>query len=95
MLEVEALAGEGVGTRACSDGVYTMVIVDPPTVPQAVIPRDAVFLIDISGSMEGTKLEAAKQALSAALHGLVSGDPLPADRLRRPRGSRQCRLRRV
>ncbi len=74
VLEVEALAGVGIGTRACTDGSHTMVIVDPPTIPQATLPRDAVFVIDISGSMGGTKLDAAKQALSAALHGLVSGD---------------------
>lgn len=74
VLEVEAPAGVGVGTRACTDGSYTMVVVDPPKIPQATLPRDAVFVIDISGSMEGTKLDAAKKALSAALHGLVAGD---------------------
>lgn len=74
ILDVEAPAGVGVGTRACTDGAYTMVVVDPPTIPQTTLPRDAVFVIDISGSMEGTKLDAAKKALSAALHGLVSGD---------------------
>ncbi len=74
VLEVEVPAGVGVGTRACTDGSHTMIIVDPPTIPQSTMPRDAVFVIDISGSMGGTKLEAAKQALSAALHGLVAGD---------------------
>lgn len=74
VLDVEAASHVGIGTRACSDGSYTMVVVDPPAIPQATIPRDAVFVIDISGSMQGTKLDAAKKALSAALHGLVAGD---------------------
>lgn len=74
VLEVEALPGAGVGTRACTDGAYTMVVVDPPAIPQSTLPRDAVFVIDISGSMGGVKLDAAKKALSAALHGLVPGD---------------------
>jgi Ca-activated chloride channel family protein len=74
VLEVEALPGTGVGTRACTDGAFTLVVVDPPTIPQTALPRDAVFVIDISGSMGGIKLDAAKKALSAALHGLVPGD---------------------
>lgn len=74
VLEVEAPTGVGVGTRACTDGSHTMVVVDPPSIPQTTLPRDAVFVIDISGSMMGTKLDAARKALSAALHGLVPGD---------------------
>jgi Ca-activated chloride channel family protein len=62
-------------TRAYTDGAYTLVVVEPPgsVLPQA-LPRDAVFVIDISGSMEGTKMDAAKRALTGALHGLMPGD---------------------
>lgn len=67
-------AGE-VTPRAWTDGVHTLVLVGPPALafPQA-IPRDAVFVIDISGSMGGRKIEAARTALRTALRGLVPGD---------------------
>ncbi len=61
--------------RAFTDGAYTLVVVDPPGgVPPAPLPRDAVFVVDISGSMGGGKMEAAKRALVGALHGLLPGD---------------------
>jgi Ca-activated chloride channel family protein len=61
--------------RAVTDGVATMVLVEPPLAdPGPPLPRDAVFVVDISGSMSGEKLQAAKKALVAALHGLVPGD---------------------
>ena len=63
------------GVRAWTDGTHTLVQVDGPTgiVPPA-LPRDAIFVVDISGSMEGTKMDAARRALAAALHGLAPGD---------------------
>jgi hypothetical protein len=39
-----------------------------------MFPRDVVFAVDISGSMEGVKLEAAKLAVITALRGLDAGD---------------------
>lgn len=64
-----------VGARAWTDGQHTVVEVQPPALadPEGM-PRDVVFVVDISGSMSGQKLDAAKAALSAALHGLVIGD---------------------
>ena len=61
--------------RAYTDGQCTLVVACAPRdrVPAAV-PRDAVFVVDISGSMEGVKMTAAKAALTAALHGLLPGD---------------------
>ena len=61
--------------QAWSDGTHTLALVQPPTgLASRPIPRDAVFVVDISGSMGGTKLGAAKRALTAALHGLETGD---------------------
>ncbi len=61
--------------RAYTDGTCTLAVACAPRdrVP-AAMPRDAVFVVDISGSMEGEKMVAAKAALTAALHGLMPGD---------------------
>jgi Ca-activated chloride channel family protein len=63
------------GAHAYTDGTHTLVFVEPPSIeiPEA-LPRDAVFVIDRSGSMRGPKMEAAKLALKSALHGLQAGD---------------------
>ncbi|MCB9673910.1 MAG: VWA domain-containing protein [Alphaproteobacteria bacterium] len=62
-------------SRAWTDGTHTLVAVEPPSValPKA-LPRDAVFVVDISGSMSGVKMRAAKLALKSAVHGLAPGD---------------------
>jgi Ca-activated chloride channel family protein len=61
--------------RAWTDGAYSLVTVEPPMAePSEILPRDVVFVIDISGSMGGSKLEAARRALRTALHGLQTGD---------------------
>lgn len=61
--------------RAWTDGQYTALLVEGPgvaTMPS--VPRDAVFVVDISGSMSGIKMQAAKKAMLTALHGLMPGD---------------------
>lgn len=61
--------------RAWSDGAHSLVVVEPPAdVTAPTLPRDAVFVIDRSGSMSGLKMEAAKLALATAVHGLAPGD---------------------
>ncbi len=60
---------------AFTDGQYTLVTVEAPgRVVAPGFPRDVVLVIDVSGSMEGAKLEAARRAVSTALHGLQLGD---------------------
>ena len=62
-------------TRAWTDGAHTLVLLEPPSgVVAQGLPRDAVFAVDISGSMQGEKLQAAKAAVLGALHGLRTGD---------------------
>jgi Ca-activated chloride channel family protein len=64
--------------RGYTDGAYTLAIIHPPAAPapdvDARVPRDVVLVVDVSGSMEGEKLGAATQAVSAVLHGLDRGD---------------------
>jgi Ca-activated chloride channel family protein len=54
---------------------YALLMVMPPDVPEALgarLPRETVFIIDTSGSMEGSSIEQARQAL---LQGLAKLQP--------------------
>lgn len=63
------------GLAAYTDGEFTVAVFEPPPVAESgEVNRDAVFLVDVSGSMQGVKLDAAKVALKAALHALSPGD---------------------
>ncbi len=62
------------GMRAWTDGTHTLAVIEPPAIAPQAMPRDAFFVVDISGSMGGTKMTAAKTALRTALRGLVQGD---------------------
>jgi len=75
VLAFSTAADNSTGVRAYTDGSHTVVVVEPPSVDMpTALPRDAVFIVDISGSMGGTKMDAAKSALHSALHGLLPGD---------------------
>jgi len=62
--------------RAYTDGERTLVVVDPPAArrPELECPREAVFVLDRSGSMSGGRIGAATRALFAALNGLTDKD---------------------
>jgi Ca-activated chloride channel family protein len=55
---------------------YALLMVAPPEVDRTAprMPREAVFIIDTSGSMEGTSIVQAREALQLALGRLQPGD---------------------
>lgn len=63
-------------TESIDGEPHFLVMVMPPTanVAAPTMPREMIFIIDTSGSMHGTSIGQAKQALSRALDRLNSGD---------------------
>lgn len=63
-------------TEEGPDGLYALLMVVPgdpdPTAPRPA--TDTVFVLDVSGSMGGPSMEQARQALTAAVGELRSGD---------------------
>ena len=75
--------GEGAGMRSqlvCADdadgrsGTFLLTIVPPSTTAVAAKPRDVVFVIDRSGSMDGWKMVAARRAAARMIDTLTSRD---------------------
>jgi hypothetical protein len=53
----------------------TLVLQPPPRIePQALMPRELIFVLDTSGSMSGFPIEKAKQVMSGAINNLRPGD---------------------
>jgi Ca-activated chloride channel family protein len=61
--------------RSGADG-YFMLILQPPRsfVPEQVVPKELVFVLDTSGSMQGFPIEKAKETMMTALGGLYPHD---------------------
>jgi Ca-activated chloride channel family protein len=58
-----------------TDGFFTMILQPPERVTaQDVTPKEIVFVLDTSGSMEGFPIEKAKEAMKLALDGLYPRD---------------------
>lgn len=76
VLRIEpAAADDTPAVRAYTDGTHTLAVVSAPAAEKSArVGRDAVFVLDVSGSMAGLKLTAAKRAIKAALRGLDEGD---------------------
>lgn len=56
---------------------YALLMVMPPDAPEAIssrLPRETAFIIDTSGSMSGSSIEQAREALLLALSRLQPGD---------------------
>jgi len=53
---------------------YALIAISPPAARTRALPRDVTFVVDVSGSMRGAKLEQAKAAGRAILASLERGD---------------------
>ncbi|MEM8886143.1 MAG: VIT domain-containing protein, partial [Planctomycetota bacterium] len=61
--------------RAGERGTFLAILQPPVTVAEdEVLPKDVVFVLDESGSMEGDKMREAKRALHAGIDKLRDGD---------------------
>jgi uncharacterized protein YegL len=61
--------------RADKGGYFTLILQPPDTVrPQDATPKEIVFVLDTSGSMNGFPIEKAKEAMRFALDGLNPQD---------------------
>src|SRR5436853_1279244 len=58
-----------------SDGFFTFILQPPDRVTaEDVMPKEIIFVLDTSGSMEGFPIEKAKEAMKLALDGLYPQD---------------------
>jgi Ca-activated chloride channel family protein len=73
-------AGELTSSLVCADdpggtgGTFALTVVPPSTQAVGARPRDVVFVIDRSGSMEGWKMVAARRAAARMIDTLTSRD---------------------
>ncbi len=61
-------------TEKLGEETYALVMVTPPARSPVRLPRETIFIIDSSGSMEGASMNQAKAALLLALDDLRPGD---------------------
>lgn len=70
------LVGTSVLTHAPGgeDGFFMLLVSPPAAETETSVPRDLTLVVDVSGSMSGTKLEQAKAGLMQALGAMRSAD---------------------
>lgn len=66
----------GVVTHADQRGGFFSLVLEPPAAPREdqIAPREMVFVLDTSGSMEGEPIEASKAFMMRALENMRPGD---------------------
>jgi Ca-activated chloride channel homolog len=57
-----------------ADAQYALLMLVPPSLPAATLPRELILVIDTSGSMEGQSIIQAREALDQALQRLTPRD---------------------
>jgi Ca-activated chloride channel family protein len=72
LYQPDALAGDSGDARGQTGTLSVWVI--PPSLPEAALPRDVVFLLDRSGSMGGWKIAAARSAAARLVESLDARD---------------------
>jgi len=76
LADLSSVRGRVVTFQAGDGGGYFLLVLDPPrtleNIPQS--PREMVFVLDCSGSMQGQPLETSKRAVRRALHRLDKND---------------------
>jgi Ca-activated chloride channel family protein len=63
-----------VGHAPDRENGYALIAISPPAARMRALPRDLTFVMDVSGSMRGEKLEQAKAAGRTVLRSLERGD---------------------
>ncbi len=57
-----------------NDDGFALITLSPPAIASRAVPRDLTFVIDVSGSMSGGKIEQARAAGKQFLRSLSAGD---------------------
>lgn len=74
----------------CADGAFSLVVPAIDAVPRRTrAATETMFLVDVSGSMQGASIEQARTALLHALNAFL--EPAPDDVTRAPRRRRSTR----
>ena len=75
-----SVAGEGIEdailTHTDARGGFVSLILQPPArlTPEAITPKEMIFVIDVSGSMRGFPIEKAKSAMRMCIEGMNPHD---------------------